>query len=94
MKTRHVVLAPEAADDLIGLYEWVAARASPVVAMGYLGRVESFLAGLSVGSERGQLRSDVRSGLRVVGFERRLTVAFLVDDDLVTVLRVLGAGQD
>ncbi len=94
MKPRRVVLAPEAVDDLHRLYDWVAGMASPVVAMGYLERVERFLAGLSVGSERGHLRSDVRPGLRIVGFERRLTVAFLVDDDRVTVLRVLRAGQD
>jgi toxin ParE1/3/4 len=94
MKTRRVVLAPEAADDLQGLYDWIAGRASPTVAMGYLDRVERFLAGLSIGAERGHLRSDVRPGLRIIGFERRLTVAFTVDDDLVTVLRVLRAGQD
>lgn len=62
--------------------------------MGYLERVEVFLSDLSVGSERGHLRSDVRPGLRVVGFERRLTVAFTVDRDTVTVLRVFTAGRD
>lgn len=62
--------------------------------MGYLERVEVFLAGLSVGSERGHLRSDVRPGLRIVCFERRLTVAFTVGEDTVTVLRVFTAGRD
>lgn len=94
MKERRVVLAPEAGDDLNELYEWIAGRASPQVAMAYLERVEAFLLGLSIGSERGQLRSDVRPGLRVVGFERRLTVAFTVDEDTVTVLRVFTAGRD
>lgn len=62
--------------------------------MGYLDRVEAFLRSLSFGSERGTRRDDVRPGLRTVGFERRLTVAFVVDDDSVTVLRVFGAGRD
>jgi len=62
--------------------------------MGYLERVEVSLGGLSVGAERGHLRGDVRLGLRVVGFERRLTVAFTVDEDTVTVLRVFAAGRD
>lgn len=62
--------------------------------MGYLERVEVFLSDLSVGSERGHLRSDVRPGLRVVGFERRLTVAFTVDEDTVTEVRVFTAGRD
>ncbi len=94
MRERRVVLAPEAGDDLIALYDWIAGRASPQVGMGYLERVEVFLGGLSVGSERGHLRNDVRHGLRVVGFEHRLTIAFTVDEDTVTVLRVFAAGRD
>lgn len=93
MKERRVVLAPEAADDLNELYDWVAAQASPQVAVGYLERVEAFCQRLSLGSERGQLRSDVRPGLRITGFERRLTIAFTVDEETVTVLRVFTAGR-
>ncbi len=94
MKVRRVVLAPEAGDDLADLYDWIAERASPQVALRYLERVERFLNDLSVGSERGHMRSDIRSGVRIIGFERRLTVAFTVDEDTVTVLRVFSAGQD
>lgn len=94
MKARRVVLAPEAGDDLNELYDWITGRASPEVAMAYLERVSEFLSGLSVASERGHLRSDVRRGLRIVGFERRLTVAFVVDEHTVTVLRVFTAGRD
>lgn len=91
---RRIVLAPEAAEDLTDLYDWGAGRASPQVAMGYLERVEDFLGGLNVGSERGHMRSDVRPGLRIVGFERRATVAFTVGEDTVAVLRVFTAGRD
>lgn len=94
MKERTVVFAPEAADDLFELYDWVAGQASPEVAMAYLERVESFCSRLSVGSERGRLRSDIRPGLRVVGFERRLTIAFTVGEETVTVLRVFTAGRN
>lgn len=94
MKERGVVLAPEAANDLNELYDWVAAQASHQVAMGYIERVEAFCRRLSVGSERGQLRSDVRPGLRTTGFERRLTIAFTVDEETVTVLRVFTAGRN
>ncbi len=94
MKERRVVLAPEAAADLLGIYDWVAEAASADVAIGYIDRIEAFCQGLSVGSERGQLRSDIRPGLRVIGFERRLTIAFTVGEETVTVLRVFGAGRD
>jgi toxin ParE1/3/4 len=39
-------------------------------------------------------RDDVRPGLRVVGFERRVTVAFQVAGDNLTILRILYAGRD
>ena len=39
-------------------------------------------------------RDDVREGLRIVGFERRATVAFHVDKRRVTILRFFYGGQD
>lgn len=94
MKERRVVFAPEAGDDLVGLYDWIAEQASPSVAMSYLDRVEAFCQRLRIGSERGHLRSDVRPGLRIIGFERRLTIAFVVGEDTVTILRVFTAGRN
>lgn len=94
MKERRVVFAPEAEVDLLELYDWISETASPDVAMTYLARVQAFCRSLSVGSERGQVRSDIRPGLRIVGFERRMTLAFVVDDSTVTVLRVFSAGRD
>lgn len=49
MKERRVVLAPEAADDLNALYDWIAGRASPQVSMAYLERVEDFKGHLGLG---------------------------------------------
>jgi toxin ParE1/3/4 len=43
---------------------------------------------------RSLLRSDVLPGVRIVGFERRLTVAFTFSEETVTVLRVFGAGRN
>lgn len=94
MKQREVVFAPEASDDLIGLYDWIAVEASPAVAIGYLERVETFCLRLSVGADRGHLRDDIRPGLRIIGFERRLTIAFVVSGDIVTILRVFSAGRN
>ncbi len=48
---------------------------------------------MALGSERGD-RRDVRPGLRIVGFERRITIAFAVSADDVTILKVFHAGRD
>lgn len=94
MKQRQVVFAPEARGDLVDIYDWIAEAASPVVALGFIERLEAWCRSFDIASERGQLRDDMRPGLRVVGFERRLTVAFMVTDDHVTILRLFHAGRD
>lgn len=93
MNERRVAFAPEAAEDLIGLYDWIVEAASPTVAIRYIDRVEAFCRRLGIGSERGHLRSDIRPGLRILGFERRLTIAFVVGAETVTILRVFAAGR-
>jgi toxin ParE1/3/4 len=45
-------------------------------------------------SHRGTRRDDIRPGLRVVGFERRVTIAFHVDDTTVTIDRILYGGRE
>lgn len=94
MKSRRVDFAPEAEVDLNELYDWIAGEASPAVAMGYIERVEAFCQRLSIGSERGHLRNDIRPNLRIVGFERRLTIAFVVGPEVVTILRIFAGGRD
>ena len=39
-------------------------------------------------------RAGSRPGLRIVGFERRVTIAFSVDEGTVTILRLFYGGQD
>ena len=94
MRRRDVVFAPEAVDDLVRLYEWIANAAGPDTAMAYVERLEAYCLGFDLASERGTLRGDVRPGLRIVGFERRITIAFVVDDQSVTVLRLFYGGRD
>lgn len=94
MIRRNVVLSPDALDDLESLDQWIAEASSVEVATTYIGRVKSYLAGLDLASERGAKRDDVSPGLRTIGFERRLTIAFSVGEREVTILRVFRAGED
>lgn len=94
MKQREVVFSPEAMDDLNGLYDWIASVAGVSVALRYVERIETFCMNLDLASERGVLREDIRPGLRVVGFERRLTVAFSVRAETVTIYRLFYGGQN
>ena len=94
MKRRRVVYAPDAANDLDSIYDYIAEAGEPAVAARYEERIRRFCEGLDLGAERGSLRDDVRPGLRVIGFERRIAVAFVVQEDRVVVLRILFGGRD
>ena len=94
MIRRAVVLSPEALDDLKALYDRIADTSSEGVALAYLGRVQAHLRGFDLASERGSPRHHIRPGLRTIGFERRITIAFTVGDTQVTINRVFYGGQD
>ncbi|MBC8038489.1 MAG: type II toxin-antitoxin system RelE/ParE family toxin [Rhizobiales bacterium] len=94
MRRRDVDFSPEAVNDLLNLYDWIVSRAGSAIAISYLDRIETFCLGLDFASERGQFRGDIRPGLRIIGFERRITIAFSVDAERVTILRLFYGGQD
>ena len=94
MKQRVVEFAPEALQDLRDLYDWIAQIAGPGVAFGYIERLESYCREMETAAERGTLRSDIRPGVRFVGFERRVTIAFRVTETNVVILRLFYAGRN
>lgn len=94
MKRRTVVFAPEARDDLVKLGDWIAERADVETALNYVERVMTYCAGFGTSGERGRRRDDLRPGLRVVGFERRIALAFTVSPTEVTILRFYYGGQN
>jgi toxin ParE1/3/4 len=94
VKHRRVVFTPEALHDLFELYDWVAASAGSQIALTYIERIEAYCLGFDIVSERGHRRDDISPGLRIVGFERRITIAFAMDDDQVTILRLFYGGQN
>ena len=79
--------------DLLEIYDFVADRAGSAVALTYVQRLQAYIDGFTTFPERGTRRDDLRSGLRIVGFERRVTIAFHVEVTAVVVDRVLYAGR-
>jgi plasmid stabilization system protein ParE len=64
------------------------------VALNYAERLEAYCVGFEIAGERGQRRDDIRPGLRVVGFERHIAIAFTVSDIKATILRLYYGGQN
>jgi plasmid stabilization system protein ParE len=91
---RHAVrLTSDAEADLRRIYDFISEKASPATARTYLGRVTDFIGRLDVFPNRGTVRDDIRPGLRIIGFERRVNIAFIVEGNDVIILRILYAGQ-
>jgi toxin ParE1/3/4 len=89
-----VVVSPRASRDLRAIYDRIAEATSPEVAGQYVLRITDHLQSFELASERGSRRDDVRRGLRVVGFERRIAIAFTVTEREVTIQRVFYGGQN
>ncbi|WP_419253300.1 type II toxin-antitoxin system RelE/ParE family toxin [Caulobacter sp. ErkDOM-YI] len=91
---RAVTFSPEARDDLIELYDYIAGRGAPNAALAYVTRRESRCLALADYPEQGQSRSDIRPGLRLLGFERRTEIAFHVTTTHVVIDGFFHGGQD
>jgi len=90
----RIRLLPEAEADLAAIYDYIRDQASQSIAQGYVQRIMAYLAGFDTFPERGTRRDDIRPGLRIVGFERRVTIAFLVEGDEVIIANVLYGGRE
>ena len=89
----HIRLTDEAEADLQGIYDFISTNASPRTARDYINRILGFLAGFDVFPGRGTTHNNIRDGLRIIGFERRVSIAFVVEADEVVILRLLYAGR-
>lgn len=89
----QVLFSASAEADLDELFGWIADRAGIATALAYTERIRRYCSGFRPFPERGTKRDDLRVGLRTVGFERRVTIAFTIRGDDVVILRILYAGR-
>jgi len=89
----QLIYEPEARQDLFDLYWYIAQGGHPERAFAYIARLEAYCDSLAVFPSRGNQVNDVREGLRRVGFERLVSVAFSVVGDTVRILRILYGGR-
>jgi plasmid stabilization system protein ParE len=68
--------------------------AGRVTSIRYIERIEAYCRGFDYASERGTRHDEVRPGLRIVGFERRVSIAFRVETDEVVIFRIFYGGAN
>lgn len=89
-----VEFRPAAAADLRRIYLTIARQAGHERAGNYIDRIEAACMSLAAFPERGTVRGHIHPGLRVIGFERSAAIAFVVQRDRVSILRILPLGMD
>jgi plasmid stabilization system protein ParE len=89
-----VIFTPEAQDQLVALYRYIAAAASPEIAERYTSAIVAYCESLQDFPLRGTRRDDVRPGLRITNYKKRAVIAFAVDAYLVSVIGIFYGGQD
>ena len=94
MKRFRVVLSPELLIQLEELRRYIAEDRSPQIANGYIDRIVAKCATLATAPVRGTARDDVRPGLRTIPLDRRATIAYDVEGDVVTVLAFAYGGRE
>lgn len=94
MKSYAVVWRPQARDDLLALYEWIAEQADPDTAFEYTSKIEAHATKLANFPERGTPRDDLAAGVRTTPYRRRTVIAYRVLDEEVEILAIAHAGRD
>lgn len=90
----RVVFHPRAKRELEELYDYIADRGSPESGANFVSKVRDYCLAFSTFPERGARRDDIEPGLRVVGFRRRVSIAFSVTDDEVWILGIYYGGRN
>jgi toxin ParE1/3/4 len=94
MTAPAVVFSPESEDHLDALHDYIAEHSGQARADAFVARIVTFCEGLSPFPERGTRRDDLRPGLRIIGFRKRVAVAFVLLGEAVVILGVFYGGQD
>ena len=92
--TRTVVFSARAERQLDVLYRYIEEHASTARAESFVGGIVAYCHAFEPFPERGTRRDDIRPGLRILGYRRRVTLAFTVEAGTIAFLGVYYGGED
>jgi plasmid stabilization system protein ParE len=68
--------------------------ASPDIAISFTEAIVAYCEGLRTFLHRGSQRDDIRPGMRVTNYRKRVVISFIVDAELISIIGVFYGGQD
>ena len=89
-----VRFSSKAETDLFALYDYIATSSGDDRALAYVQKIRDFCLTFQTFPERGARWVLAGSEIRVVGFERRVSIAFRIAADQVVILRILYGGRN
>ncbi|ASG24113.1 type II toxin-antitoxin system RelE/ParE family toxin [Nitrospirillum viridazoti] len=90
----RVIFSLQAQEQLAALYRYIADAASPDIAAQYTEAIVSYCERLCAHPYRGTMRDDVRPGLRITNYRKRVVIAFGIEADLVSIVGVFYGGRN
>jgi len=78
----------------MALYRYIAIKASPETAERYVSAIISYCERMETLPHRGNRRDDIRPGLRITNYKKRVVIAFAVNGKQVSIIGVYYGGQD
>jgi|SRR5580698_950621 toxin ParE1/3/4 len=95
MRQLKVILREEAAADLADIYIHIArVSGSPATAIGFVRRIKARCQRVGMVPMGGVARDDLQPGLRTVPFEHSAVIAYVVEDEQVSITNVFYGGRD
>ncbi len=93
--TRYtIILSQEARAQLVEIYRYIATEASPQTAARYTDAIVAHCESFATFPHRGSSRDDVRPGLRITHYRRRVVIAFDIEDRRVNIIGVYYGGPN
>ncbi len=92
--SHNVIFTPEAQAQLLALYHYTARVYSHDFAQRHIETILSYCKRFWAFRHMGIRRNDIRPGLRIVNYKKRVTLALEVEEDRLSILGVFDSGQD
>lgn len=95
MTPHKVIYRKSADDDLDEIFSYILQNGgSADSAFYFTQQIRNYCDSFAIFPHRGTRRDDLRNGLRMIGFERRVSIAFTVTDNTVQIARIFYGGRD
>lgn len=92
--TPRTVFTPEAEQHLVDLYRYIAADGYPEAAARFTDSIVAFCEDIATLPLQGKARDDIRPGLRIIGYRRRVVIAFLVLGKVFVIVGIFYGRRD